>query len=225
MGTRGSSSHGGHGGGGPPFVRTGRDQLAPWRDNATALQQIMRDTGYTLAQAQLAQATQIRYYGDDYDSFTEGALPRETEIISEALMRMPYYNGGSIYRGISLPNADAQRIFLDTWKPGTTQMFTDKLGNGNAVVQSFSSDERVADSFGSWDWVGSGMTSIKFIMDDNKTAPGVQHISKFGTREAEVLLPSYQQVYVDRVVQVTDTRSGGHRYEIHLKDRGRKAKK
>ena len=225
MGTRGSSSHGSSGGGGfNPTGRVGRDQLSPWRDNSTALQQILRDTGYTLAEAQLAQATQIRYYGDDYENFTEGALPHETEIISEALMRMPYYNGGSIYRGISLPSAEAQRIFLDTWLPGTTQMFTDKLGNGNAVVQSFSSDERVANSFGSWDYVGSGMTSIKFIMDDNKTAPGVQHISKFGTREAEVLLPSYHQVYVDRVVQVADTRSGGKRYEIHLKDRGRKVK-
>ena len=224
MGTRGSSSHGNGGGGGFFPGRVGRAQLAPWRDNATALQQILRDTGYTLAEAQLAQDTQIRYYGADYGNFTEGRLPAETEIISEALMRMPYYNGGNIYRGISLPNAEAQRVFLDTWLPGTTQMFTDKLGNGNAVVQSFSSDERVANSFGSWDYVGSGMTSIKFIMDDNRTAPGVQHISKFGTREAEVLLPSYQQVYVDRVVQVTDTRSGGHRYEIHLKDRGRKKK-
>lgn len=224
MGTRGSSSHGA-GGGSSALGRVGRDQLAPWRDNATALQQIMRDTGYTLAEAQLARDTQIRYYGADYDSFTEGALPRETEIISEALMRMPYYNGGPIYRGINLPDADAQRVFLDTWKPGTVQMFTDKLGNGNAVVQSFSSRERVADSFGNWDYVGRGQTSIKFIMDGNKTAPGVQHISKFGAQEAEVLLPSFQQVYVDRVVQVSDSRYGGRRFEIHLKDRGRKVKK
>ena len=222
MGTRGSSSHGG--GGAAPMGRVGRDQLAPWRDNATALQQILRDTGYTLAEAQLAQATQIRYYGADYDSFTEGALPHETEIISEALMRMPYYNAGSIYRGIQLSDAEAQKIFLDTWKPGTVQMFTDKLGNGKAVVQSFSSREQVAENFGSWNYVGRGHTSIKFIMDDNKTAPGVQHISKFGYQEAEVLLPSFQQVYVDRVVRVSDSRYGGTRYEIYLKDRGRKVK-
>ncbi len=204
--------------------RTGRGQLAPWRDNATALQQIMRDTGYTLAEAKRAQEMQIRYYGADYDSFTEGGLPHETEVISEALMRMPYYNG-TIFRGIDLPSTEAQRVFLDKWKPGTVQMFTDKLGNGNAVVQSFSSSERVAESFGSWDYVRSGHTSIKFIMDDNKTAPGVQHISKFGSHEAEVLMPSFQQVYVDRVVQVSDSVRGGLRFEIHLKDRGRKVKK
>lgn len=221
MGNRGSSSHAGGGGG--AAGRIGRDQLAPWRDNQTALQQIMRDTGMTLAEAQLAQATQIRYYGDDYDAFTEGTLPRETEIISEALMRMPYYNG-VIYRGLSMPDREADRVFLDVWKPGTTQIFTDKLGNGSAVVASFSSRERVAESFGSWDYVGRGQTSIKFIMDDNKTAPGVQHISKFGVREAEVLMPSWQAVYVDRVVQVP-TSSGGRRFEIHLKDRGRRIKK
>ena len=85
MGTRGSSSHGGRGGGGPPFARVGRDQLAPWRDNATAFQQILRDTGYTQEQARIAQEAQIRFYGDDYDTFTSGDLPHETEIISEAL--------------------------------------------------------------------------------------------------------------------------------------------
>lgn len=136
MGTRGSSSHRGGGGSILPG-RIGRDQLSPWRNNATALQQILRDTGYTLADAQLAQMTQIRYYGADYDAFTEGSLPHETEIISEALMRMPYYNGGSIYRGISVPDRVADSVFLDTWKPGTVHYFTDKLGHGNAVVQSF----------------------------------------------------------------------------------------
>lgn len=222
MGNRGSSSHAGGGGG--AAGRVGRGQLAAWRDNQTALQQIMRDTGMTLAEAQLAQATQIRYYGADYDSFTEGALPRETEIISEALTRMPFYNAGPIYRGVSMPDREADRVFLEVWKPGTMQIFTDKLGNGNAVVQSFSSKESVAESFGSWNWTSGGMTSIKFVMDDNKTAPGVQHISKFGTSEAEVLMPSYQAVYVDKVVQVP-TSSGGRRFEIHLKDRGRRVKK
>ncbi len=220
MGTRGSSSHRGGGGG----IRTGRDQLAEWTDNQTALQQILRDTGYTLAEAQQAQDYQIRYYGDDYDRFTEGRLPHETEVISQALMRMPYYNGGTIWRGVNFPDDVAQKAFLDTWKPGTTHYFTDKLGNGNAVVQSFSSDENVAEGFGHWYYASSGTTSIKFIMKGNKTAPGVQHISKFGSSEAEVLLPSYQQVLVEKVVQVSDAAYGGRRFEIYLKDKGRKKK-
>lgn len=219
MGTRGSSSHRNGGG-----VRIGRGQLAPWRDNATALQQIMRDTGYTLPEAQLAQDTQIRYYGSDYSSFTLGGLPNETEIISEALMRMPYYNGGRIWRGIELEDSVADRAFLNSWKPGTIQHFTDKAGHGHAVVQSFSSDEHVADNFGRWNTVQDGFTSIKFIMDDNKTAPGVQHISHFGAGEAEVLLPSFQNVFVEKVVQVSNSRRGGRRFEVYLKDRGRKKK-
>ena len=182
----------------------------------------MRDTGYTLDEARRAQETQIRYYGADYDSFTEGSLPAETEIISEALMKMPYYNGGTIYRGVSMPDVDADRVFLDVWKPGTVQMFTDKLGNGTGVVQSFSSKRSVAEGFSSWNYVGRGRTSIMFINDDNRTAPGVQHISKFGTQEAEVLSPSYHHFYVDRVVQVSDSHNGGRRFEIHIKDRGRK---
>lgn len=226
MGSRGSGSHrtmAASMGGAPPG-RTGRDQLAEWRDNATALRQIIRDTGYSLAEAQLAQDTQIRYYGADYDSFTEGLLPHETEIISQALMRMPYYNGGSIYRGISVEDSVADSVFLRKWQPGTVQYFSDKLGNGNGVVQSFSSNEDVAERFGQWDWVSQGKTSIKFVMDDNKTAPGVQHISKFGTAEAEVLLPSYQTFVIDSVVQISDSRWGGRRFIIHLKDRGRKIK-
>lgn len=221
MGTRGSSSH--QGGAGGQAGRSGRGQLAPWRDNNTALQQIMRDTGYNQADAFAAQMTQIRYYGADYDSFTEGNLPNETEVISEALMRMPYYNG-RIWRGISVPDAVADSTFLNKWIPGSTQYFTDKVGKGRAVVQSFSSDENVAESFGNWNWVGTGETSIKFIMDGNKTAPGVQHISKFGTGEAEVLLPSYQNVRVERVIDVGFSRNGGRRIEIYLTDIGRKKK-
>ena len=185
----------------------------------------MRDTGYTLEQARLAQEMQIRYYGSDYDSFTEGLLPQETEIISEALMRMPYYNAGPIYRGVSMPNIVADEVFLNKWIPGSKHIFTDKLGGGIPVVQSFSSDERVAEGFGSWDWVDMGTTSIKFIMKNNKTAPGVQHISHFGAGEAEVLLPSNQAVRVDRVVQAQDTATGGRRFVIYLSDLGRKKKK
>ena len=185
----------------------------------------MRDTGYSLAEATLAQDTQIRYYGADFDSFTEGYLPQETEIISQALMRMPYYNAGPIYRGITLRDSDADEVFLKKWKPGTKQIFTDKLGNNQPVVQSFTSRESVAEGFGGWDWVGQGQTSIKFIMTGNKTAPGVQHVSKFGTSEAEVLLPSWQTVRVDKVVQVADTRNGERRFEIYLTDRGRKKPK
>lgn len=219
MGGRGGSSHRSTA---TAALRIGRGQLAPYTNHQRALMQIIADTGMSMADAQIAHSAQISYYGSNYDAFTEGRLPDETEIISQALMKMPYYNGGLIYRGARFPNDVADKVFLDTWKAGTTQHFTDKLGNGNAVVQSFSSSEDVAENFGSWDYVGSGYTSIKFIMQGNKTAPGVQHISTFGETEAEVLLPSWQNVHVDRVVQVADGDFGGRRFEIYLTDKGRK---
>ena len=69
MGGRGGSSHRNSGGG-----RFGRGQLAEWRDNNTALRQIMRDTGFSEAVARVVQANMIRFFGDDYDSFTSGCL-------------------------------------------------------------------------------------------------------------------------------------------------------
>jgi hypothetical protein len=145
MGGRGGSSHRNGGGGG----RSGRGQLAPWRDNDSALRQIMRDTGYSEAMARLAQANLIRFFGNDYDSFTAGNLPIETERISETIMKMPYYNGGNIYRGIHLEDDKANRLFYDTWKPGTVQHFTDTLETMKPIIQSFSNRESVAESFAS----------------------------------------------------------------------------
>ena len=105
MGGRGGSSHRGGGGG------FGRGHLAEWTDNESALRQIMRDTGLPEAAARQVQQDMIRYFGADYGSFTNGSLPVETQRITDALLKMPYYNAGPIYRGIHVPNAVADRFF------------------------------------------------------------------------------------------------------------------
>lgn len=220
MGGRGGSSHRNSGGGG----RSGRGQLAPWRDNDTALRQIMRDTGFTEAMARLAQANLIRFFGNDYDSFTAGNLSIETERISEAIMKMPYYNGGTIYRGIHLEDDKANQLFYNSWKPGTVQHFTDTLGSLKPIIQSFSNRESVAESFASWGSNSSGVTSIKFVLSGNKTAAGVQHISHFGTGESEVLSPSGQEFKVLRVDE-SISRRGGRQLTFYVEDVGRKKKK
>ena len=112
MGGRGGSSHRGGGGG------FGRDHLAEWTDNESALRQIMRDTGLPEAAARQVQQDMIRYFGADYGSFTNGSLPVETQRITDALLKMPYYNAGPIYRGIHVPNAVADR-FLQDYQVGT----------------------------------------------------------------------------------------------------------
>lgn len=112
MGGRGGSSHrGGEGG-------FGRGHLAEWTDNESALRQIMRDTGLPEAAARQVQQDMIRYFGADYGSFTNGSLPVETQRITDALLKMPYYNAGPIYRGIHVPNAVADR-FLQDYQVGT----------------------------------------------------------------------------------------------------------
>lgn len=132
MGGRGGSSHRG---GGDGF---GRGHLAEWTDNESALRQIMRDTGLPEAAARQVQQDMIRYFGADYGSFTNGSLPVETQRITDALLKMPYYNAGPIYRGIHVPNAVADR-FLQDYQAGTRHSF--------GILQSFSSREDVAESF------------------------------------------------------------------------------
>lgn len=216
MGGRSSASGGG---GGSGQVRPGRGQL-PRTNDQDAFRQMVADTGYTDAEARIAWNAQMSYYGNDYPEFTAGYKPAETQIITDALLRMPYYNGGTIYRGISLSDDVAQRVFLDPWKPGTVQSFTDTQGNGNYILQSFSSERSASDDFSGWNYVDRGQTAICFICDGNRTAPGVQHISYYGESEAEVLSPAGQRFYVTQVVRAADSSNGGKRYEIHLTDRG-----
>lgn len=195
--------------------RFGRGQLPEWRNNDDALRQLMLDTGFTEAQARIAQMNLIRYFGADYGSFTSGQLPKETKIITQALLRMPHYNGGDIYRGIDVTNDVADK-FLRDWKPGTRQTF--------GILQSFSSREDVADGFSNWNYGGSDSTSIKFVMVGNKTAPGTQHLSKFGESEAEVLSPHTQHFSVLRTT--TAVNSSEHRQiTIYIKDEGTRKKR
>ena len=104
----------------------------------------MRDTGLPEAAARRVQQDMIRYFGADYASFTNGSLPVETQRITDALLKMPYYNAGPIYRGIHVPNAVADR-FLQDYQVGTRHSF--------GILQSFSSREDVAESFGVWNAV------------------------------------------------------------------------
>lgn len=218
MGGRGGSSHRNSGGG-----RFGRGQLAEWRDNNTALRQIMRDTGFSEAVARVVQANMIRFFGDDYDSFTSGSLPDLTDRVSDAIMKMPYYNGGTIYRGIHLADDQANRLFYNAWQPGTVQHFTDTMGTLKPILQSFSNREQVAESFAGWGSNRQGITTIKFVLNGNKTAAGVQHISRFGTGEAEVLSPSGHEFKVLRVTEST-SHWGGRELTFYLEDAGRKKK-
>lgn len=203
MGGRGGASHRGNGVG-----QQGRGHLAEWRSNEEALRQIMRDTGYSEAVARLVQKNMIRYFGDDYESFTNGSLPAETQRITKALMKMPYYNAGPIYRGISVSPTIADK-FMREYTVGSTHSF--------GILQSFSSREDVAENFALWNSRWTDSVSIKFVMTENKTAPSTVHISHFGYRESEVLSPHVQSFEVLRAETVT-TRYGHQQITFYIKD-------
>ena len=201
-------------------TRSGRGQLPEWEDNETALRQIIIDTGMSYAEARRAQDVMVRFFGDDYESFTKGVLPEESAIISEAVMRMPYYNG-DIWRGIELDSDVATSVFLSRWLPGTTQSFSDKLGNNTPIVTSFSSAEDVGRNYARWNYTNPGYTSIVFHVKNNHTAAAVQHISSHGAIEEEVMAPTSQRFRVLAVINEGQSRKGGFMYTIELEDMGR----
>ena len=142
----------------------------------------------------------------------------ETQRITDALLKMPYYNAGPIYRGIHVPNAVADR-FLQDYQAGTRHSF--------GILQSFSSREDVAESFGVWNAVYGHTTSIKFVLQGNKTAPSTVHISHFGYLESEVLSPHIQEFEV-LWAEVESGAQGHRRITFYLEDRtkrkGRRSK-
>lgn len=190
--------------------------------NAYALAQIMVDTGMSETKAKELQAILIRYYGSDFGTFTEGMLPKETDIASAGLLKMPYYNGGKIYRGMDVKD-DVADSYLKEWTVGKVVGFTPFQSGSNKHVgrweegmvgdftlTSWSSQENVAKGFASWGTYGSGETSIVFALSGNKTVPGTQHISSFGYREAETLAPGGHIFRIDKVTVSYNSRGGRH---------------
>lgn len=146
--------------------------------NKKALNLIMSETGMSREEAQEFQNTVIEYFGGDYSLFGAGKNPEGTRIIDEGLSKMPIYNG-TYYRGIE----------------GVVSKDVDYFANLNAGdvikmrnVSSWTSDSSVAEQFAN---AGSMWEdSVILTCTKNKSAVGVQHISKFGAAEAEVLAPS-----------------------------------
>lgn len=141
--------------------------------NANALQQIIKDTGYSESEAKRLQNAFQHYFGGDWEQILKGN--DDTEIIKAGLQKMPSYDG-KIYRGL---------IFYDD----EIERFT-KLKKGDIIpkkgsLESWTSDERAANSFAGIN--SYERSSVILECMDNESGKGVQHLSKFGTREAEVL--------------------------------------
>lgn len=146
--------------------------------NKNALNSIMEETGFSEKEAREAQSAIVEWCGDDYKSFTNGQQKDKEKIINNCLSRMGAYDG-EIQRGLSFsdPNDGAEFINAEVGK--TVSMKS---------VSAWSNDSGVASRYAGKS--GSDCDSVVLVCDDNKSAVGVQHISKWGTFEAEVLSPS-----------------------------------
>ena len=122
----------------------------------------------------------------------------------------PYYNGGTLYRGMVMDDREADRLYINRWSPGSTQ-------NLGGRIQSFSDKRSVSESFGNWDYVGRGNTSVMLVLEGNKTIPGVAHLS-FQRGEREALAPLSLEFEVVRS-EITYSSNGGRRIVYYLKDK------
>lgn len=149
--------------------------------NAKAYKKIKSDTGYSDENVKTLHDAFMNYFGGDYETISTGENQKAL-IIRNGLDRMPVYDG-SIYRGMIFSKEDS--VKFKNLKPGDT---VPRKG----IIESWSSEPRVAMGF-------SGVNSYErdsVILEcvDNKTAVGVQHISKFGTRESEVMSSAEYEV-------------------------------
>lgn len=154
--------------------------------NKKALEQIKVDTGYSDVDAEKFQDGLLNYFGGDYDTILKerGGVAK---VISDGIDCMPVYDG-TVYRGLS----------FSKWSDGDISQFTG-LKPGDAVpsrgiISSWSSDKRVAEAFGGASTQSAESSTVILECMDNKTGVGVQHLSKFGNREAEVLTNANYEV-------------------------------
>ncbi len=154
--------------------------------NKKAFEQIKLDTGYSDKEAEAFHDALKEYFGGDYDKILTGET-QDAKIIRNGIDRMPVYEG-TAYRGMTFSDYSDEDITQFTnLNPG------DKLPS-KGVISSWSSDKNVAESFGSVSTKSAESSSVILVCENNKTGVGVQHLSKFGEREAEVLSGSNYEV-------------------------------
>ena len=172
--------------------------------NKKALQQIKEDTGLDENEAKKIQDSLLKYFGGDYEAILSGKSG-DLNSISHAIDLMPTYDG-SVYRGLTLTREDASALL--NMKEG------DRIPQ-KSNISSWSSDFRVANSFGGLS--DYERTSIILECDDNITGVGVQHLSKFGTREAEVLSNANYEV-IDISIQNKYDYLATHKEYLYFED-------
>ena len=181
-----------------------------WSGEQNAQNWLMRDLGFSAMEASHMYDLMRYYYGSGYDDYTSTNQFSEKTELSEVLKRLPYYNGDKLYRGMLMSDQEADRYFVNQWSPGSTQ-------NLGGRIQSFSDTRSVSESFASWEYVGSGRTSVMLVLEGNRTIPGVAHLS-FQRGEREALAPLDFEFEVVRS-ETTYSSYGGRQITYYIKDK------
>ena len=168
--------------------------------NRYAVKMIQEETGMSKSEAEKADKAMIDYFGGDYKAYKSGQKTNFIDKIDSTLSRMSAYDG-TIYRGMSFLNHSDYDNFI-------REVQTSGVYSGNGSVTSWTSEEITGDYFASFAF---STNSVKIICRNNSAAVGVQHISKFGKAESEVLAPSQVQWKVDKI---TTTNSGKFRKTV-----------
>lgn len=223
------------------------------------IEMIMADNNCSRDQAEAIYQSFSSYSnGGDYDflssddeaNYMYGNRPDETKILSDALIKMPYYDG-TIYRAIELDDSAVDN-FIDYMQTNNVEAwgFSGYLRGDSdnfyfweagdlrdaGVVSSFTSSRyialhdygNVAEDKGSLKYFGRqvGTTTVLFQVEGNKTASSITHLSDWGLGEYEVLSPHLQQFSFDKVETTwANSPKGPHRIvTIHMTDKGIKPK-
>lgn len=205
-------------------------------NKADTLRQIVND--YTVGYTDAFTAS------SDPANYMYGDRPAETQMVSDALLKMPYYDG-DMYRAIEIDGSAIdnfidymQQNHVEAWGFGgrllgdTDNFYFWEAGDPRdaGVLASFTSDRNLALDWGKVKTAGNvyygsnpQQTTVIFHVTGNKTAPSITHLSGQGIDEYEVLSPHLQQFSFDGVeTSWAHLKSGGmHRIiTIHMTDKG-----
>lgn len=173
------------------------DDEDPKGSDKRALELMRKETGYTLQKCKTVKKDMDDYFGNGYKEYVAGNKPEQTKEVSEALRRMQPYDG-TIYRGLEFIRKDQLDDFVNALSEGNKISFDN--------LQSWSSRENVANRFAAKE---DHNNSVVLVCKNNQSGVGVQHISKLGSSEAEVLCPAGTRY---RVVRVSSEGKVGHSF-------------
>lgn len=157
------------------------NDLASFNDKA--LQSIIDETGYDKQAAKKFQSSLQEWLGGDYEAFTRGEMQDHVAVIDAGLSRMGAYDS-EMYRGMHFSNGS--KIDMASFESFKTVQVGSEIEMKS--VSSWTSEKAIAERYANIGSDGSSAVVLKCV--SNKTAVGVQHISKWRTTEAEVLAPS-----------------------------------